>query len=695
MRKLAFVLVVVLWCAVLLYGASESKSRTYTMPDYSIYSMSSEITQVINANTAKITSDKICAGDSRNLREYVDYAVTQNTHVITHCDISTSTLDCDKSKYTIVGEGIASTAEVISENEYNILKNSGLKRFTAYGVLTQGEKNVVDEISGSRYGGAHLARMDIDGKICTGCTHIKYAKSRGGLGCTGTYKITVIGPDGSTAAVYEGPLEEFAESTKKINYKFDRAGQYTVNYETAVKTCVGILSEEPIGGTRVIHPFFDPSGLYLPFVIKESVKLDILSGINVPDIIPSQGVIDNEIDPSTGKIVPKTLTENKQDTFTLRFSLSNPQDSSTDMKITSISWPLDATSDTKIAKLKIDNAVITPSVGSGITLKPGQTLSVEIKTTATAPKGSVGMHTLKVDYSYDATAIGICASGASEKRGGSVYATIQVLPENVQPQDNLGVTVRVTPPLINTNNYEKVNKDGVKVDGYVLLNPGKDNIGVEGANVTLWSITKHSRKINSGKPLTSTLCYLPPENNKMVKTDKNGYYDFSNVPLTLCKIGGDEEGFLNATVTAEYAMPGKAPLRTQPTSGGSTISTPIPDPTCTLTYKRKTGNVETYEITVNIKNWKDGFVVNTAGGKEKGSYDCGSGGGPVTTGIRGSLKGENPTLTFECSYGAELTPEMSRVVVYGLDYKKTNDQRAPFTTMVCREKIGMCYVQLG
>lgn len=658
-----------LLCAVsLLFAATGYRSYSYTLENpltHPYSSLNVNLYQTLNPATVNGSTGvyAVCVGDTVNLRDYIEYtsAFPDNMGIRSYCDAATSIEECNKNAYNIISSyGIGGTTVLLSSSEYNTIKNSNkLSYYQPEGALSPSEKTVVNKIANAN-GGAWLWRNNPSG------TQVKYANSRGGLGCFGTYSMSVTRPDGSTVTPTGSSDELYKLSGANVNYKFDQAGQYTVTYSTTISGCAGILKELfKDNSPATVHTFREKTSGLLPFSMREQVKFNVVSW-GTPDLTASNPTIDPVLDPNTGTWNPQNLTEGESGTFTIRFKLKNSGNSA--VTLVKVSPPVDT--GTNPVQITVNSRVPT----DGSVIKAGEEVEVKIDARGTAPLNSAGWHSLRIDYSYEASAIGVCAGRTSERKTGTVYASLGVSKKDQPPQDTLQLVVNVLPPAIDQSNFEKINKEGVSVTGTVLLQPN-NRVPQPAANVTLIRIEKNVMDANCAPPrcpYRRTTCYDSPIGTR---TDANGRYNFTNIKLDKCQIGADEIGALEATVDARHNALFISAV------GRSSISTPILPPTCVLTYKRVPGAVEKYTFTIKVNNWLDSFDAKSA------TYDCGDGSGP--------RKISENAKTFECTYGMDLTPEASRAAVYTLNYAKYPNQRQPYPQMTCQATVGMCYFQLG
>ncbi len=657
----------------LVCAATESESYSYEVENWRVPSyINANIQQTLNevnpggAGTYVV----VCVGDKKNLREYVEYSAVfpDDAEIKSYCDRHTKTpngdddpYNCDPSKYTRSSNyGIGGNIAFLSDSEYNtVVNDANLDYYVQESTIKSASKNVINKIT-KNTGYAWLYAID-------GGTSVQYAKGVGGIGCDGTYRVRVTAPDGSSSTVSSGNISDFGSA---LNYEFKNPGYYEVAYTTTIEDCTAFFKEQfKDGATNIVHPFQYKTDGPSSFGVTEHVKFNVVNA-QTSSLDPVNPTIDQVVD-SNGIFVPKTLQEEKQDTFTIRFKLENKGQS--DVTLTKLNNPIDLTS----PQIKINSVkIVRPTVGNGVTVHKGESVEVVMEVTATPPKGSKGKHQLEIDYAYEASAIGICAGAGTDAKTGKVHVNIDVVKDQV-PQDHLHLNVLVAPSTIDTANYAKL--ANVKVYGTVYLD--NNVIPPNGADVTLIEIRKRTWPTGCtpgqmGCPMSLVTCYSAPK--LQVKTDVNtGAYSFDNVPLS-CKIGADQIGTLEATVSAVYETYTVGPI-----IGTSSINTAIPDPTCVLTYKRVPSTTEEkYKFTIRINQWQDIFS------KKSANVDCGDG----VSGEKDVSVNDN---TFECSYGSELTPEQSRTAVYTLEYTKADGQSEPYPKTICTTSVGMCYFQLG
>jgi len=666
--KLKYLLLIGMFLFSLVIATSSSKSYVYTMSDSiaQIFStLNVNLYQTLNPETVNNENGEytLCEDDSVNLAKYIKYdsSFPGSLKIKSYCDDGVSIYSCNASAYILSSlSSYNGKTAIITNDEYDTIKDSDLLKFyQPYAALGGNEKSVIDKIA-TTTGGAWLWR-DESG------TQIKYAHSYAGMGCYGTYSVTVKKPDGNTVVPPGGgsSLDKF--SSANINYKFDQPGEYTVTYTTTIKECIGILKElkkNPDSPT-VIHAFKDRKSGAMPFSVSESVKFKVIP-IEMPEVDASKPVIDSEID-SNGNIVPTKLVEEEEKTFVIRFNLTNVGKQVVAIK--DISYPVDMEKDVnkriQIRGVKIEK---DPKFAE-YALQPGGKISVMITATGKPPKDSSGMHTLMINYTYEAKDAGVCGV-ANAKKTESTTVDIEVVKK--EENQRLGLSVGIVPNSITLGNLKAVERNGVTVSGNVWVNPG--NIAANGANVTLKRIISKLRDANCVKNCREyeVVC----NNTEMkIKADEYGHYSFDSVKLSDECLNVNKVGTLEAEVEAEWNK-----LRAS-ASGSANVNTATPPPECTLTYKRIFGPTEKYNIKVKINNWNEGYSIKEA------TYDCGDGSGPKKL-------SPNSKEEFECNYGPELTQEASRTVIYKRDYS-ISGRGLSTESMTCKTSVGMCYFQLG
>jgi len=669
--KHLFLILILLFSLVI--SVSSSRDYTYKMRNEMTYpttELDVKLVQSLNPSTSSNGENgvySICVGDTKNLRDYIQY-ITEYPNlglkISCYCDASTTADDCNQPAYNIVSKyGYTGDVKFIPESDYKTIINKTLldyHRAENNSELTSDDHRIINYIA-TVGGGALLQRVGNGIKI-------KYADSLAGMGCYGTYSVTVKKPDGNTVVPPGGgsSLDKF--SSANINYKFDQPGEYTVTYTATIKGCIGILKElkkNPDSPT-VIHAFKDKKSGVMPFSVSESVKFNVIPK-EMPEVDASKPVIDSEID-SNGNIVPTKLVEEEEKTFVIRFNLTNVGKQA--VAITDISNPVDTEKDVnKRIQIRVVKIEKDPKFAE-YALQPGEKISVMITAIGKPPKDSSGMHTLMINYTYEAKDAGVCSGVANAKKTENTTVDIEVVKK--EENQRLGLSVEIVPNSITLGNLKAVEGNGVTVNGSVWVNPNK--IAANGANVTLKRIISKLRDANCVENCRE---YEVVCNNTVmkIKADEYGHYSFDSVKLSDECLNVNKVGTLEAEVGAEWNK-----LQAS-ASGSANVNTATPPPECTLTYKRIFGPTEKYNIKVKINNWNEGYSIKEA------TYDCGDGSGPKKL-------SPNSKEEFECNYGPELTQEASRTAIYKRDYS-TSGRGLSTESMTCKTSVGMCYFQLG
>ncbi len=214
---------------------------------------------------------KISAGAELSPIDLIGFTADFSISFIVHCNDELTGPRCNTRNFSRSDRNILQSIPIVFLSDYETEKISpSIARFreiTPYDAAHFNEEQmlIVAKIASWETGAALRFGKNYESSL-------DYVSGKGGLGCSGTYRVELFPPDSADTTLFQGPIEEiFLMDTTK----FETRGTYRIHYEIIFTECFAFFTDERRDGTSFAHPYMVSSKRQEPLNIKFVLRLRI------------------------------------------------------------------------------------------------------------------------------------------------------------------------------------------------------------------------------------------------------------------------------------------------------------------------------------------------------------------------------------------------------------------------------------